>query len=156
MNLLSRRSRAALALLAAPTLASAQTPAPPQAPATSIAARTAGFERRDGFIPLYLDSKQGRLYAELPRESTRALFWTSLASGFGSNPIGLDRGASGDDEIVRFDRDGDRVQMVFENTTFRTSLDDAAHRRSVERASRPAPSPRCRCWRRRATAPSST
>ena len=33
---------------------------------------------------------------------------------------------------MRFDRDGDRVLMVFENTSFRTSLDDAAHRRSVE------------------------
>jgi hypothetical protein len=136
MNLLSRRSRLSLFLLAAAVPAiQAQAPAPaqsPAAPATTIAARTAGFERRDGFVPLYLDSRQGRLYAELPRESTRALFWVSLASGFGSNPVGLDRGASGADQVVRFDRDGDRVQMVFENTTFRTSLDDAAHRRSVE------------------------
>jgi hypothetical protein len=125
-------------MLAAPILAvHAQvtppaTSTPATAPAATIAARTVGFERRDGFVPLYLDAKQGRLYAELSRESTRALFWVSLASGFGSNPVGLDRGASGARQVVRFDRDGDRVQMVFENTTFRTSLDDAAHRRSVE------------------------
>ncbi len=108
--------------------------APSPAPAATIAARTQGFERRDGFIPLYLDAKQGRLYAELPREPQRALFWVSLASGLGSNPVGLDRGASGDDQVVRFDRDGDRVMMVFENTRFRTSLDNAAHRRSVDEA----------------------
>ena len=74
----------------------------------------------------------------------RALFWTSLASGFGSNPVGLDRGASGADQVVRFERDGDRVLMIFENTGYRTSLDDAAHRRSVEESFPPAPSRRCR------------
>ncbi len=127
----------ALACCAAltPTAFFAQSPAtgPSSAPpAATIAARTSGFERRDGFIPLYLDSRGGRLYAELPRESSRALFWVSLASGFGSNPVGLDRGASGEDQVVRFDREGDRVLMVFENTRFRTSLDNAAHRRSVD------------------------
>ena len=132
MTLISPRSRILFCLLVAPMLAVAQGPTASQQPATSIAARTAGFERRDGFIPLWLDAKQGRLYAELPHESMRALFWVSLATGFGSNPVGLDRGASGADQVVRFDRDGDRVQMVFENTTFRTSLDDAAHRRSVD------------------------
>jgi hypothetical protein len=122
------------ALVTRPVLAQsgAGPQAAPQAPPASIAGRTAGFERRDGFVPLYVDSKQGRLYAELPRETNRALFWASLASGLGSNPIGLDRGASGADQVVRFDRDGDRVLMVFENTRFRSSLDDAAHRRSVD------------------------
>jgi hypothetical protein len=138
MTSLHARASALLVLLAvpAPALRAQDAPAPATAPATApvatIAARTAGFERRDGFVPLYLDGKQGRLYAELPRESTRALFWVSLASGFGSNPVGLDRGASGDDQVVRFERSGDRVLMVFENTRFRTSLENAAHRRSVE------------------------
>jgi hypothetical protein len=135
LNLVHGR-RIALALLV-PSLALAQGGAAATAPApaqTTIAAKTAGFERRDGFVPLYLDSKQGRLYAELPRGTNRALFWVSLASGFGSNPVGLDRGASGADQIVRFDRDGDRVLMVFENTTFRSSLDNPAHKRTVDEA----------------------
>ena len=96
----------------------------PTPPATSIAAKTTGFDRRDGFIPLYLDTKQGKLYAELPRGTTHALFWVSLATGFGSNPVGLDRGANGNDQRVRFEREGERVLMVFENTSFRTSLDN--------------------------------
>jgi hypothetical protein len=121
----------ALAVLLPARSIFAQASAASAAPAPSIAARTAGFERRDGFVPLYLDNKQGRLYAELPRDTTRALFWASLASGFGSNPVGLDRGASGQDQVVRFDRDGDRVLMVFENTGFRSSLANAAHQRSV-------------------------
>jgi hypothetical protein len=134
MRSLHARSSALLVLLAIPAVATRaqDAPAPATTPATTIAARTAGFERRDGFVPLYLDGRQGRLYAELPRESLRGLFWTSLATGVGSNPVGLDRGASGDDQVVRFDRRGDRMLMVFENTRFRTSLDDAAHRRSVD------------------------
>ena len=124
----------ALLVIGVATTAAAQaTPQRPteQQPATSIAARTAGFEKLDGFIPLYLDAKQGRLYAELPRDGTRALFWTILATGLGSNPVGLDRGASGDEQVVRFTREGDRVLMVFENNAFRTSLDDPAHQRSI-------------------------
>jgi hypothetical protein len=134
MTSLHARASALLALLAVPTLVlrAQDAPTPVTTPAATIAARTGGFERRDGFVPLYLDGKQGRLYAELPREPMRALFWVSLASGFGSNPVGLDRGASGDDQVVRFERSGDRVLMVFENTRFRTSLENAAHRRSVE------------------------
>ena len=119
---------------AAPAMAQANPQRQPdqQQPATSIAARTSGFERLDGFIPLYVDSKQGKLFAELPRTGTRALFWTILATGLGSNPVGLDRGASGDEQIVHFQPQGDKVLMVFENTAFRTSLDNPAHQRSID------------------------
>ncbi len=125
-------ARRTLFTLLLPTLASAQTPA------ATIASKTAGFERRDGFVPLYIDGKQGRLYAELPRGTNRALFWVSLATGFGSNPVGLDRGASGSDQVVRFDRDGERVLMVAENTAFRTSLDNPAHKRSIDESFPPS------------------
>ncbi|MEO5815901.1 MAG: zinc-dependent metalloprotease [Gemmatimonadaceae bacterium] len=123
--------RAAFALLL-PSLAAAQ---PPTA---TIASKTVGFERRDGFVPLYIDGKQGKLYVELPRGTNRALMWVSLASGFGSNPVGLDRGASGSDQVVRFDRDGDKVLMVVENTSFRTSLDNPAHKRSIDESFPPS------------------
>src|SRR4051812_13665919 len=71
-------------------------------PPATIASKTAGFERRAGFMPLYLDAKQGHLYAELPAGG-RALYWISTATGLGSNPVGVDRGASGSDHVVRFD-----------------------------------------------------
>jgi hypothetical protein len=97
------------------------------------------MERRDGFIPLYLDTRQGKIYLEIPRDSTRALMFVSLATGLGSNPIGLDRGASGDSYIARFDRNGDRVLVVFENWNYRTSaLDNPAHARSVIEAFPPS------------------
>ena len=85
-------------------------------PATaSISARVAGYEKSDGFIPIYLDSRQGKILLELPRDSTRALLVITQATGLGSNPIGIDRGADGAARVVRFDRDGERVLVVFEN-----------------------------------------
>jgi len=107
-------------------------PAPSPAPASAIAAKTVGMERRDGFIPIYLDSKQGKIYFELPRDSMRALMFVSLATGLGSNPIGLDRGANGDNYVARFDRNGDKILVVFENWRYRSSArGNPAHVRTI-------------------------
>src|SRR6267143_7028686 len=128
------------AMACASTPAQTRTAAAPEIAAGSqIAAKTAGMERRDGFIPLYLDPKQGKIYLEIPRDSTRALMFVSLATGLGSNPIGLDRGASGDSYIARFDKNGDHVLVVFENWNYRTSaLDNPAHARTVLEAFPPS------------------
>ncbi|HUQ83108.1 MAG TPA: zinc-dependent metalloprotease [Gemmatimonadaceae bacterium] len=90
-----------------------------QGVATSIAARTSGMERRAGLIPLYLDERQGRLFLEIPRDSMRVLAFFQGSTGLGSNPIGIDRGANGPDQVTRFDRNGDRVLVVFENWSYR-------------------------------------
>src|SRR5688572_33482342 len=104
-------------------------PSPQAAPAASpIAQKTAGLERRDGFIPLYIDDKQGKILLEIPRDSVRALMFFGLATGLGSNPIGLDRGAGGDNYVARFEKNGERVLVVFENWNYRSSaLDNPAH-----------------------------
>jgi hypothetical protein len=62
------------------------------------------MERRKGFIPIYLDSRPGRILLEPPRDSTRALLMITQAAGPSSNSIGIDRGASGPTDVVRFDR----------------------------------------------------
>src|SRR5205807_1988160 len=105
---------------------------------SQIQAKTAGMDRRDGFIPLYLDAKQGKIFLEIPRDSTRALMFVSLATGLGSNPIGLDRGASGDSYVARFDKTGDKVLVVFENWNYRTSAPNPAHARTVLEAFPPS------------------
>ena len=57
------------------------------------------MERRDGFIPVALDADQGKIYLELPRDSMRTLAFFTLATGLGSNPIGLDRGSGGNSQV---------------------------------------------------------
>ncbi len=110
----------------------------PTAPATSIAGRTTGMERLDGFLPIYLDRHQGRILLEIPRDSTRALLLVSQATGLGSNPIGIDRGASGETHVARFDHDGDRVLLVLENWAYRGSPTNPDHERAIAEAFPPS------------------
>lgn len=106
--------------------------APSPSAQSPIESKTAGFEKKDGFIPIYLDSKSGKIYLEIPRDSMRALMFVSLATGLGSNPIGLDRGAGFDNYVARFDRNGDRVLVVFENWNYRSSAaNNPAHVRTI-------------------------
>lgn len=100
-----------------------------------IAVKTTGFDRRDGFLPVYVDVKSGKLLLELPKDSTRALLMVSQATGFGSNPVGVDRGASAGTDVVRFDREGDRVLVVLENWRYRSSaVANKDHQRTVAEA----------------------
>jgi uncharacterized protein DUF4953/uncharacterized protein DUF5117 len=107
------------AAAAAPAGAPANAAAPAQPGASTIANRTAGLERRDGLIPVYVDMRQGKLLLELPRDSMRVLFFTLQSTGLGSNPIGIDRGANGAEHVARFDRVGERVLVVLENWSYR-------------------------------------
>src|SRR5512133_3911724 len=115
-----------VAALAPSVLPSQQAPA---APAT-ITARTAGLERRDGFVPVYLNDRTGAIWLELPRDSARMLLMTTLATGLGSNALGLDRGSGGGVRVARFDKAGERVLVTFENTQYRSS-GGADHQRTV-------------------------
>ena len=125
-----RRFACAAALAVAALRVHAQQPAAPARPASSISDRTGGFDKRDGFIPVYVNDRTGQLLLEIPRDSTRLLFLATLASGLGSNPIGLDRGSGGTEQVTRFERAGDRMLVTFENTTFRSS-GGADNQRSV-------------------------
>src|SRR4051794_12414301 len=81
-------------------------------PLQTIDARTAGFQKLDGYMPLYWDQRTGSLWMEITRLDTELLYATGLASGLGSNDIGLDRGQSGPARVVTFRRIGPRVLMV--------------------------------------------
>ncbi len=117
-------------LLLAPAGA-APPPATPESPLPSIADRTKGMERRDGFLPLYWDERKGRVFLEIARLGDEILYYTSLPAGIGSNYIGLDRGQVGDGRIVRFDRIGPKVLLSEVNYGFRSSSSDPVHRRAV-------------------------
>jgi hypothetical protein len=107
-----------LALLVAPALG-----------AQTDTARTTPV-RQDGFIPILHHLGTDRLELAIPDTGLRALFLVTQATGLGSNPIGVDRGANGTAEVVRFERTGDRVRVVFENWRYRTT-GDALHERTI-------------------------
>jgi hypothetical protein len=119
------------ALLAAPAAAFAQQRTDTPAPIPSIASRTEGMRRIDGFMPLYWDERAGRMWLEIPRFGEEVLYYVSLPAGVGHNDIGLNRGDLGPRWVVQFERVGPKVLMVQPNYGFRATSQNAAERRAV-------------------------
>jgi hypothetical protein len=103
-------------------------------PLPTIEARTAGFQKLDGYLPLYWDDRTGSLWMEINRFDTELLYATGLSAGLGSNDIGLDRGQSGQGRVIEFHRVGPRVMVVQPNYTFRANSANPDERRAVEDA----------------------
>ena len=123
------------AVLTAVTSVGAQQSAPSRpapGPIASVADRTAGLRKIDGYFPLYWDDRAGAMLLEIPRLDTEFLLSTGLSAGLGSNDLGLDRGQGGQGKIVTFQRVGPRVMLVQGNQSFRSSSPNALERKSVE------------------------
>ena len=99
-----------------------------------IEERTKNFKKIDGFFPLYLDESAGKLWLEIPKLDVEVLYSTGLATGLGSNDIGLDRGMLTGSRIVKFERAGPRVLMVQPNYQFRALTTNAAEAKTVRDA----------------------
>jgi hypothetical protein len=130
-----------LAVAAAVSPAAAQRPAPARSTDTlpTIAERTKAADRRDGFVPAYLEGTNGGLWLELPKDGMRLLQCVSLAAGLGSNPIGLDRGADRGCSVARLEPVGRRVLVVLENWNYRSTFaENPAHGRSVAESFAPS------------------
>lgn len=104
----------------------------------TIEAKTAGMQKLPGFFPLYWDANAGTLYLEVPRLNYEVLQLDGLATGLGSNDIGLDRGAFTGSRIVRFERVGQKVLMVQPNYNFRSLSHDSAEVADVRNAFAPS------------------
>lgn len=99
-------------------------------PAT-IAEKTAGMQKMDGYFPLYWDEKAGKIWMEIDRWGQEFLYVNSLPAGLGSNDVGLDRGQLGGTRIVRFDRVGPKVLLTQPNYAYRAVSNDDNERRAV-------------------------
>ena len=93
---------------------------------------TKKLQKIDGFMPLYLNAQNGKIYLEVSRFNREFLYQISLPTGVGSNPLGLDRGQLGDTKVVYFERAGNKILLVQPNQNFRALSDNQAERRAVE------------------------
>ena len=132
--------RAVTALILSFTAAAACTPAgAPDSPTPersgeplpSIASKTAGLEAMDGFLPLYWDETEGKLWLEVPETGVEFLYVHSLAAGIGSNDIGLDRNQLGRTRVVEFARVGRKLFLGEPNYRYRAVTDNPAEQRAV-------------------------
>jgi hypothetical protein len=98
----------------------------------TIASKTAGMKKMQGFFNLYWDEKAGKLYLEIDKWETEFLYINSLPTGIGSNDIGLDRGQLGSERIIKFQKSGPKVLLLQPNYNFRAISDNADEKRAVE------------------------
>jgi uncharacterized protein DUF4953/uncharacterized protein DUF5117 len=97
----------------------------------SIAAKTAGLQKIEGYVPLYWDAAAGKMLMEISRFNTELLYQVSLPAGVGSNPLRLDRGQLGGSYVVYFERVGPKVLMIQPNQRYRALSEDESERRAV-------------------------
>lgn len=117
----------AVALFAGLSTAQDQ-PAKPQKTFASIVEKT---QKIDGFIPLYVNRDDGKIYMEIARFNKEFLHLVSLPTGVGSNPLGLDRGQLGSTRVVFFERAGNKVLLIQPNYDYRATGDEK-QKKSVE------------------------
>lgn len=103
----------------------------PKASSSKKVIDTRNFQAHQGFFSFYWDEENGRVWLQAPPEDQPFLYVSSLATGLGSNPVGLDRGQLGSERVVRFHRVGPRIFLIQENLKYRATSDNAVERRAV-------------------------
>ena len=91
-------------------------------------------ETYKGFFNFYYEEKQDKIYLEVDKINQEFLYVNSLASGIGSNDIGLDRGQLGRTRLVKFIKTGNKLLLVQPNQNFRAITDNVPEKRSIEQA----------------------
>jgi len=97
----------------------------------SIADRTTGMQKLDGFYPLYWEEATGNLFLEIPKLGQEVLYVNGVGAGLGSNDIGIDRAQLSGTQLVKFERVGTKVFMVQPNLDYRGDGAPAAEKKSI-------------------------
>ncbi|MDX1604407.1 MAG: DUF5117 domain-containing protein, partial [Salinimicrobium sediminis] len=90
--------------------------------------------KHEGYFDFYYSAKNDEIYLEVEKLNEDFLYVPSLATGVGSNDIGLDRGQLGSEAVVRFEKAGNKLLLVQPNLRYRAITDNAAEKKSVEEA----------------------
>ncbi|OMP30615.1 zinc-dependent metalloprotease [Mangrovimonas sp. DI 80] len=92
------------------------------------------LESYKGFFNFYYEEAQDKIYLEVNKLDTEFLYVNSLATGVGSNDIGLDRGQLGDNRVVSFTKAGNKLLLVQHNLDYRANTDNDLEKKSIEQA----------------------
>ena len=97
----------------------------------SILEKTDSMKKMEGYFNIYWDDTNGKIWLEIDQFNVELLYVNSLASGMGSNDIGLDRSQLGQDRIVYFHRVGPKVLLIQPNYRYRANTDDPKEKVAV-------------------------
>lgn len=88
----------------------------------------------NGFFNFHYESSTDKIYLEVNDLEQEFLYVNSLATGIGSNDIGLDRGQLGQERLVKFEKAGNKLLLVQPNLGYRAITDNNLEKKSVEQA----------------------
>ena len=88
----------------------------------------------EGFFDFYYDIKTDKIYLEVENLNSDFLYISSLATGIGSNDIGLDRGQLGSERLVSFQKSGNKLLLIQPNLSFRAITKNKAEENSIKQA----------------------
>jgi hypothetical protein len=91
-------------------------------------------ENYTGFFNFSYEEKTDKIFLEVKKLNEDFLYVYSLASGIGSNDIGLDRGQIGDGVVVQFQKMGNKLMLIQPNLRYRANTKNTLERKSVEQA----------------------
>jgi len=107
------------------------------APATAAEApktfteQTRSLAAQPGFIEVWRDAAKGRVLLSVRELDQPFLLVSSLPYALGSNDVGLDRAQPGSPKMVRFQKFGERLFLVQDNTRYVARSADADERNAV-------------------------
>ena len=92
------------------------------------------LEKFEGFFDFYYDASADKIYLEVENLDSDFLYINSLATGIGSNDIGLDRGQLGNERLVSFQKAGNKLLLIQPNLSFRAITSNKAEENSINEA----------------------
>ena len=92
------------------------------------------LEKFEGFFDFYYDASTDKIYLEVENLDSDFLYINSLATGIGSNDIGLDRGQLGNERLVSFQKAGNKLLLIQPNLSFRAITTNKAEENSIKEA----------------------
>lgn len=87
-----------------------------------------------GYFNFYYEESQDKIYLEVDNLDQEFLYVSSLATGVGSNDIGLDRGQLGRERLVKFIKAGNKLLLIQPNQDYRAITDNELEKKSVDQA----------------------
>lgn len=93
-----------------------------------------GMDKQKGFFNIYYDASSDDIFLEVSNLDTEFLYVNSLATGVGSNDIGLDKGQLGAKRVVKFIKARPKLLLVQPNLNYRADSKNAYKKESMEQA----------------------
>lgn len=99
-----------------------------------IADKIKSMKAHTGYFNFYYDESNDKIYLEVKKLNEEFLYVYSLAQGVGNNDLGLDRGQLGNEQVVFFEKQGNKLFLVQPNTQYRANTTNPLEKLSVQQA----------------------